>query len=215
MKLAYADREWYYADPDFVGRAPTGTPLEGIRRRAPRVDRPERPFAAAPPRQPLPLSTRPYAVRRHPGRNRLPSRPAGDHRHARGRRRRQRIFGNPERRLVPPRRRLSRSGASCWAPGAKASSSMQPAPTISNPASVRERPSRRLWRSRTANLSWPGARPAETPQDRSICHFFLNVVEFGMDIQSALDAPLIQILDFPPSSSPAIPGREPCWSRPA
>ena len=49
-------------------------------------------------------------------------------------------------------------------------------------------------------MAW--GTPGGDSQDQVNLQFFLNVVEFDMDIQSALDAPLIQILDFPPSFFP-------------
>ncbi len=44
-------------------------------------------------------------------------------------------------------------------------------------------------------------------QDQQSLHFFLNHVEFGMDVQSALDAPDFHVLDFPNSFYPR--GRAP------
>ena len=49
-------------------------------------------------------------------------------------------------------------------------------------------------------MAW--GTPGGDAQDQVNLQFLLNVLEFGMDIQSALDAPLIQILDFPPSFFP-------------
>ena len=49
-------------------------------------------------------------------------------------------------------------------------------------------------------MAW--GTPGGDAQDQVNLQFLLNVLEFGMDIQAALDAPLIQILDFPPSFFP-------------
>jgi gamma-glutamyltranspeptidase/glutathione hydrolase len=50
--------------------------------------------------------------------------------------------------------------------------------------------------------------PGGDDQDQVNLQFFLNVVDFGMDIQSAIDAPNFQILQFPSSFFPrkASPG---------
>jgi gamma-glutamyltranspeptidase/glutathione hydrolase len=55
-------------------------------------------------------------------------------------------------------------------------------------------------------LAW--GTPGGDVQDQVNLQVFLNVVEFGMDIQQAVEAPLFQILDFPPSFYPreASPG---------
>jgi gamma-glutamyltranspeptidase/glutathione hydrolase len=51
--------------------------------------------------------------------------------------------------------------------------------------------------------------PGGDQQDQWTLQFFLNVVDFGMDIQSALDAPTFHTLHFPSSFYPraAYPGR--------
>ena len=49
-------------------------------------------------------------------------------------------------------------------------------------------------------MAW--GTPGGDAQDQVNLQFLLNVLEFGMDIQEALDSPLIQILDFPPSFFP-------------
>ena len=49
-------------------------------------------------------------------------------------------------------------------------------------------------------MAW--GTPGGDAQDQVNLQFLLNVLEFRMDIQSALDAPLMQILDFPPSFFP-------------
>ena len=59
--------------------------------------------------------------------------------------------------------------------------------------------------------SWPFlafGTPGGDEQDQVNIQFFLNVVEFGMDIQEAIDAPNFQIAHFPSSFFPrkASPG---------
>ena len=49
-------------------------------------------------------------------------------------------------------------------------------------------------------LAW--GTPGGDAQDQVNLQVLLNVIEFGMDVQSAVDAPLMQILDFPPSFFP-------------
>jgi gamma-glutamyltranspeptidase/glutathione hydrolase len=46
-------------------------------------------------------------------------------------------------------------------------------------------------------------------QDQRALQFFLNVVDFGMDLQAALDAPTVHTTHFPSSfyPYPAYPGR--------
>jgi gamma-glutamyltranspeptidase/glutathione hydrolase len=55
-------------------------------------------------------------------------------------------------------------------------------------------------------LAW--GTPGGDVQDQVNLQVLLNVVEFGMDIQEAVDAPFFQILDFPPSFYPrrTMPG---------
>src|SRR5439155_15360640 len=51
--------------------------------------------------------------------------------------------------------------------------------------------------------------PGGDQQDQWTLQFFLNVVDFGMDLQAALDAPTFHTLHFPSSFYPraAYPGR--------
>jgi gamma-glutamyltranspeptidase/glutathione hydrolase len=55
-------------------------------------------------------------------------------------------------------------------------------------------------------LAW--GTPGGDVQDQINLQVFLNIVEFGLDPQDAVDAPMFQILDFPPSFYPrrAMPG---------
>jgi len=51
--------------------------------------------------------------------------------------------------------------------------------------------------------------PGGDSQDQWTLQFFLNVIDFGMDIQEALDAPTVHSVHFPSSFYPrgACPGR--------
>ena len=49
-------------------------------------------------------------------------------------------------------------------------------------------------------LAW--GTPGGDAQDQVNLQVLLNVVEFGMDLQTAVEAPLFQILDFPASFYP-------------
>jgi gamma-glutamyltranspeptidase/glutathione hydrolase len=51
-------------------------------------------------------------------------------------------------------------------------------------------------------LAWAWGTPGGDSQDQVNLQVFLNVVEFGMDVQQATDAAMFQILDFPPSFFP-------------
>ena len=54
-----------------------------------------------------------------------------------------------------------------------------------------------------------GTVPGGDSQDQLTLQFFLNYVEFGMNIQEALDAPAVRSVHFPSSFYPraAFPGR--------
>ena len=59
-----------------------------------------------------------------------------------------------------------------------------------------------------ANRSLPGATPGGDVQDQVNLQVLLRVVDFGMDLQQAVEEPFFQILDFPPSFFPrrVMPG---------
>ncbi len=200
MKLAFADREWYYADPDFVGVPERGllskeyaaSRRELISHTEPSLQlRPGNPYpyqdeqASAPVPdvvafRPDPPGTTGTRVADAAG-NVFSATPSGGWFHTSPiipglgfvlGTRCQSFYLDPER-------------SNSLAPG------KQPRTTLTPTLALRDGKPFMAW-----------GTPGGDAQDQVNLQFLLNVVEFDMDIQSALDAPLIQILDFPPSFFP-------------
>lgn len=201
MKLAYADREWYYADPDFVGVPERGLLSKDyaaerrklIDRSKPSLQlRPGNPYpfqeqvmAHAPipetvPFRPDPPGTTGTRVADSAG-NVFSATPSGGWFHTSpiieglGF-----VLGTRCQAFF-----LDETRANGLEPG------KQPRTTLTPTLALRDGEPFMAW-----------GTPGGDAQDQVNLQFLLNVMEFGMDIQSALDAPLMQILDFPPSFFP-------------
>ena len=201
MKLAYADREWYYGDPDFVG-----VPEEGLLSKEYAAERRklidlETPSLELRPGNPYPFQPGQMAHAAIP--DTIAFRPDP--------------HGTTGTRVADAQGNVfSATPSGGWFPTS---------PIIDGLGFVLGTRGQSFFLDETrANNVEPGKRPRTTltptlalkdgkpfmawgtpggdSQDQVNLQFFLNVVEFDMDIQSALDAPLIQILDFPPSFFP-------------
>lgn len=207
MKLAYADREWYYADPDFVGVPEVGLlSKEYAAERRKLVDlesaslelRPGNPYPFEPKAMahaaiPETIAFRPDSpgttgTRIADGKgNVFSATPSGGW-----------FFASPV--IEGLGFALGTRGQSFWLD-----------PERANRLEPRKRPRTTLTPSLAVKdgkpfLAW--GTPGGDVQDQVNLQVFLNVVEFGMDVQEAVEAPLFQILDFPPSFYPrdASPG---------
>lgn len=207
MKLAYADREWYYADPDFVGVPEEGllskeyaaerrklisleTPSLEMRPGNPYPFQPKAMAHAAIPEtiefRPDPPGTTGTRVADAQG-NVFSATPSGGW-----------FYTSPI--LDGLGFVLGTRGQSFWLD-----------PERANKLEPRKRPRTTLTPSLALKdgkpfLAW--GTPGGDVQDQVNLQVFLNVVEFGMDIQQAIEAPLFQIFDFPVSFYPrdASPG---------
>lgn len=207
MKLSYADREWYYADPDFVG-----VPERGLLSKAYADERRKLIDLASPslelrPGNPYPFHGSAMAHARIPETVAFTPDPPGT---------------TGTRVADADGNVFSATPSGGWfhtSPiidglGFVLGTRMQSFFLDAN-RSNSLRPGKQPRTTLTPTLALKGGKPFMawgTPggdaQDQVNLQFLLNVLEFGMDIQSALDAPLIQILDFPPSFFPreAHPG---------
>ncbi len=207
MKLAYADREWYYADPDYVG-----VPEEGLLSKAYAAERRKLIDLQAPalklrPGDPYPFQPRDMAHAAIPDEIALRPWPAG----TTGTRVAD-ADGNvfsatpsggwfPTSPIIPGIGFvLGTRGQSFWLDRESANRlepGKQPRTTLTPTLAVKDG---KPW------MAW--GTPGGDAQDQVNLQVFLNVVEFGMDLQQAVEAPLIQILDFPSSFAPrtAHPG---------
>ena len=207
MKLAFADREWYYADPDFVG-----VPKEGLLSKAYAAERgklidPEAPSLVLQPGNPYPFQPQqtshapiPESIAFRPGEKGTTGTRVAD--------REGNVF--------------SATPSGGW---------FRHSPIVKGLGFVLNNRAQIFWLDETrANKLEPGKRPRTTltpslavrdgrpylawgtpggdAQDQVNLQFLLNVVDFGMDIQAAIDAPLFQIFDFPSSFYPRshLPG---------
>jgi gamma-glutamyltranspeptidase / glutathione hydrolase len=208
MKLAYADREWYYADPDFVG-----VPQQGLLSKAYATKRRElidldTPSLKMQPGNPYPYDSRQNASRPIP--SEIAFRPAeGGTTGTRVADREGNVFSATPSggwfRHSPVIEglgfMLSTRGQIFWLDPEKAN---------------RLEPGKRPRTSLTPSLALKDGKPFlawGTPggdvQDQVNLQVLLNVVDFGMNIQEAIDAPMFQIFDFPSSFAghEGAPGR--------
>ena len=201
MKLAFADREWYYADPEFVGVPERGLlSKEYAAERRKLIDR-ESPSLQLRPGDPYPFHGETLAHAPIP--ETVPFRPDPP--------------GTTGTRVADGDGNVfSATPSGGWftaSPiveglgfvlGTRGQSFF-----LDESRSNSLQPGKRPRTTLTPTLAMKDGKPFMawgTPggdaQDQVNLQFLLNVVEFGMDIQVALDAPLIQILDFPPSFFP-------------
>ena len=201
MKLAFADREWYYADPDFVGVPEAGLlSKEYAAERRALIDF-ELPSLKLRPGNPYPFE--PAGVASAPVPSEVLFRPD--------------FPGTTGTRVADANGNVfSATPSGGWftaSPiveglgfvlGTRGQSFF-----LDEGRSNSLEPGKRPRTTLTPSLALRGGKPIlawGTPggdaQDQVNLQVLLNVIEFGMDIQSAVDAPLMQILDFPPSFFP-------------
>ena len=198
MKLAYADREWYYADPNYVG-----VPEEGLlskeyaaeRRKLISLDAPS---LAMRPGNPYPFH--PKQMSHAPIPETLNLRPSEG--------------GTTGTRVADSKGNIfSATPSGGWftsSPiieglgfvlGTRAQAFWLD-PTKSNRLEPRKQPRTSLTPSLAVKdgkpyLAW--GTPGGDIQDQVNLQVALNVIDFGMTIQEAIEAPLVQIFDFPTS----------------
>jgi gamma-glutamyltranspeptidase/glutathione hydrolase len=207
MKLAYADREWYYADPLFVG-----VPAEGLLSKDYAAERRklislEAPSLELRPGNPFPFETMHTAHAAIPETVEM----GPDYPGTTGTRvadRAGNVFSaTPSGGWFPTSPIVEGLGfvlgtrgqaffldpdkANRLEPGKKPRTTLTPSLALKDGEPF---------------LAW--GTPGGDVQDQVNLQVLLNVVEFGMDIQEAVDAPFFQILDFPPSFYPrrTMPG---------
>lgn len=201
MKLAFADREWYYADPDFVG-----VPQQGLLSKqyaAKRRDLIDLEHASATLRPGDPYPFQPQQAEHRPIPEAIDFRPGE--------------VGTTGTRVADAEGNVfSATPSGGW---------FRHSPIIKGLGFVLGTRAQIFWLDEDkANKLEPGKRPRSTltpslalkdgkpflawgtpggdVQDQVNLQFLVNVVDFGMDIQEAIDAPYFQILDFPSSFYP-------------
>ena len=198
MKLAFADREWYYADPDFVGVPEAGLlSKEYAAERRKLIDL-KKPSLRMRPGNPYPFHPKqmahgpiPESIELRPGEKGTTGTRVAD---AAGN-----VFSATPSggwfRHSPILEGLGfvlgTRGQAFWLDPDKA-----------NRLEPRKRPRTTLTPSLAVKdgkpyLAW--GTPGGDAQDQVNLQFLLNVVDFGMDIQEAIDAPYFLIYDFPSS----------------
>ncbi len=208
MKLAFADREWYYADPDFVG-----VPEEGLLSKAYAAERRKlidtrTPSLEMRPGDPYAFDSRKIAHNPIPAS--IPFRPAeGGTTGTRVADADGNVFSATPSggwfRHSPILEGLGfvlgTRGQIFWLDADKANS-LQPGkrPRTSLTPSLALKDGKPF-------LAW--GTPGGDIQDQVNLQVLLNIVDFGMNIQDAIEAPLFQIFDFPSSFYPrsAAPGQ--------
>ena len=207
MKLAYADREWYYADPLFVG-----VPEEGLLSKAYAAERRkqislEEPSLELRPGDPFPFNGTqtahapiPETVEMGPDRpGTTGTRVADKHGNV--------FSATPSGGWFPTSPIIEGLGfvlgtrgqaffldpekANRLEPGKQPRTTLTPSLALQNGKPF---------------LAW--GTPGGDVQDQVNLQVLLRVVDFGMDIQEAVELPFFQILDFPPSFFPrrVMPG---------
>jgi gamma-glutamyltranspeptidase/glutathione hydrolase len=207
MKLAYADREWYYADPNFVG-----VPEEGLLSKDYAAERRKLISLEAPSLELRPGNPYPFETV-HTAHGAIPEtvefRPDAP--------------GTTGTRVADKEGNLfSATPSGGWFPtspiieglgfvlGTRGQSFFLEAGKA-NSIEPGKKPRTTLTPSLALKdgkpfLAW--GTPGGDIQDQVNLQVLLNVVEFGMDAQEAVEAPIFQILDFPPSFYPrrTLPG---------
>lgn len=201
MKLAFADREWYYADPDFVGVPEHGLLSKQYAAQRRELIDLESPSLKLQPGNPYPFHNEQIAHASVPASVTFRPDPPGT---------------TGTRVADADGNVFSATPSGGW---------YTTSPIIEGLGFVLGTRCQSFFlQEDRANSLEPGKRPRTTltptlamkdgepfmawgtpggdAQDQVNLQFLLNVLEFGMDIQAALDAPLIQILDFPPSFFP-------------
>lgn len=201
MKLAFADREWYYADPDFVGVPQRGLlSKEYAAKRRDLIDL-RRASLTLRPGDPYPFQQQqaesrpiPAAIEFRPGEagttgtrvadaegNVFSATPSGGwFRHSPIVEGLGFVLGTRGQIFW-----LDEDKANKLEPGKRPRSTLTPSLALKDGKPF---------------LAW--GTPGGDVQDQVNLQFLVNVVDFGMDIQEAIDAPYFQILDFPSSFYP-------------
>ncbi|MDA1315053.1 MAG: gamma-glutamyltransferase family protein [Acidobacteria bacterium] len=201
MKLAFADREWYYADPDFVG-----VPRHGLLSKeyaAKRRDLIDLDHASMTLRPGDPYPFEAQRTEHRPIPETIAFRPGEK--------------GTTGTRVADAEGNVfSATPSGGW---------FRHSPVIEGLGFVLGTRGQTFWLDEDkANKLEPGKRPLTTltpslalkdgkpflawgtpggdVQDQVNLQFLINVIDFGMDIQEAIDAPCFQILDFPSSFYP-------------
>jgi len=201
MKLAFADREWYYADPDFVGVPEQGLLSKDYAAERRKLIPLEAPSLELRPGNPYPFQPSPIAHAEIP--ESIAFRPDQP--------------GTTGTRVADSKGNVfSATPSGGWfytSPiveglgfvlGTRGQSFWLD-PEKPNKIEPHKRPRTTLTPSLALKdgkpfLAW--GTPGGDVQDQVNLQVFLNIVEFGMDIQQAVEAPVFQILDFPPSFYP-------------
>ncbi|MCY4595652.1 MAG: gamma-glutamyltransferase family protein [Bryobacterales bacterium] len=201
MKLSYADREWYYADPDFVGVPERGLLSKAYADERRKLIDPASPSLKLQPGNPYPFHGGAVAHARIPETVAFTPDPPG----TTGTRVAD-AHGNVF--SATPSGGWFHTSPIVEGLGFVLGTRMQSF-FLEAHRSNSLQPGKQPRTTLTPTLALKGGKPFMawgTPggdaQDQVNLQFLLNVLEFDMDIQSALDAPLIQILDFPPSFFP-------------
>ena len=198
MKLAFADREWYYADPDFVGVPEAGLlSKEYAAERRKLIDlkkssmemRPGDPYPFHP--KEMAHGPIPESIELRPGEKGTTGTRVAD---AAGN-----VFSaTPSGGWFRHSPIVEGLGFVLGTRGQAFSLD----PEAANRLEPRKRPRTTLTPSLAVKdgkpyLAW--GTPGGDAQDQVNLQFLLNVVDFGMDIQEAIDAPYFLIYDFPSS----------------
>ncbi len=201
MRLAYADREWYYADPDYVGVPQIGLLSKDYAEERRKLIDLDEPSLELRPGDPYPYEPRKTAHAPIP--ETVAFRPDQP--------------GTTGTRVADAQGNVfSATPSGGWFPSS---------PVIPGLGFVLGTRGQSFWLDQThANRLEPGKQPRTTltpslalkdgkpflawgtpggdSQDQVNLQVLLNIVEFGMDPQEAVEAPLFQILDFPASFYP-------------